>query len=266
MLLPMPLQARQRKALRRAPVAIFSPARDSHHELRTTWVRIEVRLDSVSRNGGIERRRAVLDLERNWLVGAIQHDDHRKPIRTQEGSGFEAIVRGASPIGPGLTLITPCVGDVRAEPPRSGQDVLREVAYGVILRVDVDLPRFHEHGCIADVVHMVGPAILVEKEIPIDPPCRTGVQVTDDVMRVTLTKGPISGDEGAAWFPSIPLEGSLRGKQHGLREVFADLRYAIKVIPCVPMEGNTGSILRSSGVRVEGLSPRVHIFLVVVEH
>mmetsp|Transcript_102891 Transcript_102891/g.276406 ORF Transcript_102891/g.276406 Transcript_102891/m.276406 type:complete len:430 (+) Transcript_102891:211-1500(+) len=221
----------------------------------------------MSRDRCMKGSRSSLELEGDVAVGAVQDHDRDLAIGAEEGGGLQAVIGGACAVGPHRPGIGRCVGSggLQALGPR--HEVLREVAHGVVLRMNEDLAAggVGQDGCIADVVHVVRATILVQEQVPIDPARGTSIEVANDVVGIALAERPVAGHQSGAGPPAVTLERRLRGQELGLGEVRVHASDMIEGVSRVPMEGDAGGVLLGPGVGVQGLGPIVDMILVVVE-
>merc|ERR1719362_191587 len=101
-------------------------------------------------------------------------------------------------------------------------------------RVDVG------HHCrVTSVESVVGPSTLVKKQIPIDPTDAARIQVTNDIMSIALTKGPITVLKTCPQLEPVLLICSFRGQQQGVRVQLVQLPDVVEAVTRIPVEGHT---------------------------
>mmetsp|Transcript_25227 Transcript_25227/g.75794 ORF Transcript_25227/g.75794 Transcript_25227/m.75794 type:complete len:450 (+) Transcript_25227:1-1350(+) len=201
----------------------------------------------------LERVLTQTELELDILVGAIQ-DHHRDlAVRAERGRGLQAAGAGANAVGarlgPGLVAVLAAL-DCRREVPGTRNEVLREVADIVVLRVQVNLLLFRigDDGSVAHVAHVIWPASLVQQQVPIDPTDGTSIQIANDVVGVALSKPPIRVRLHVALLPHAPLVRGLAGQQQQMRVFPVRRGDPVEEVATVPMEGGAIDVLGDVGV------------------
>mmetsp|Transcript_56862 Transcript_56862/g.176375 ORF Transcript_56862/g.176375 Transcript_56862/m.176375 type:complete len:433 (+) Transcript_56862:667-1965(+) len=138
--------------------------------------------DGAERGADLGRpRTGHLKPEAEVLVALVQ-DDHHQGVRAGaavgEGGHLERVPAGAAD-----------------DPPRARADEPRKVGQVPESRL-VEHPArgaVQDDGGNAEIPHVVGPALLVQAEVPVDPALAPGVDIRDDVHGVALPELPVSG-------------------------------------------------------------------------
>mmetsp|Transcript_33308 Transcript_33308/g.75483 ORF Transcript_33308/g.75483 Transcript_33308/m.75483 type:complete len:298 (-) Transcript_33308:174-1067(-) len=221
---------------------------------------------------------AVPQLELEWPVRAVEGDHCNLAVGPKEGCSLEAVDRGAHAVATAgrsgirvagvlrLALEPRCADHRRAEELRVRKDVLGEVTDEVVLGMVEQLPsgEVGHHRRVADVVDVVGPSMLVQEEVPVEPANAPSIEVADDVVGVALAEGPITSLQRGALVPPPTLVRRLTGKENRLWELALEVLELVEAVPAVPVERHAVHVLRRDWVRVRGVRPLVHVVLVVV--
>mmetsp|Transcript_21233 Transcript_21233/g.49826 ORF Transcript_21233/g.49826 Transcript_21233/m.49826 type:complete len:429 (-) Transcript_21233:185-1471(-) len=150
---------------------------------------------------------------------------------------------------------------------RPRRQELGEVTYVVELRVMVDLSsgEVDLHGCVANVVDVVGPTSLVQNEVPVHPRDCTRVEVANDVVRIAFTEVPVALRKLRSWCPAIRLPGSLGGEHLGLRKLGLELLQLVEAIASIPMVCDAREVFGGSLVLKQRATVDENVVFVVIE-
>ena len=178
------------------------------------------------------------------MLAAVQHHDGHAAVGVGEGGAFQRLARGR-----------------RQHPLRTRLREAREVPDGGkrTLRVQAVLGRHGQEGRAAEVAHVVGAALLVEQQVPVDPAHRPAVQVVDHRARVALGQFP-AAPVRAAFLAALGEQQLLVGPRvvHQL--------HVVEVVFHVPVEARAPHVLRSLGIAVDDAGALDHGVAVVVPH
>eukprot|EP00421_Protoceratium_reticulatum_P018500 CAMPEP_0168394316 /NCGR_PEP_ID=MMETSP0228-20121227/19469_1 /TAXON_ID=133427 /ORGANISM="Protoceratium reticulatum, Strain CCCM 535 (=CCMP 1889)" /LENGTH=368 /DNA_ID=CAMNT_0008407721 /DNA_START=326 /DNA_END=1429 /DNA_ORIENTATION=+ len=140
------------------------------------------------------------------------------------------------------------------------------MAHIVVLRVEEE-PAAREvgHHCgVAGVVRVVGPAVLVQQQVPVEPADGASVEVADDVVRVALAEAPLATLQRRPFAPAVPLVGGLAGQQQGRWVVPVHALQGLEAVARVPVEGHSAGPAERPRVPEERVGPEADVVLVVV--
>mmetsp|Transcript_120997 Transcript_120997/g.287431 ORF Transcript_120997/g.287431 Transcript_120997/m.287431 type:complete len:374 (+) Transcript_120997:550-1671(+) len=131
--------------------------------------------------------------------------------------------------------------------------------------VDFSSGKVDLHGCVTNVVDVVGPTSLVQNEVPVHPGDGTRVEVANDVVRIAFTEVPVALRKLRSWCPAIRLPGSFGGEHLGLRKLGLELLQLVEAIASIPMVRDARKVFGRSLVLKQRATINENVVFVVIE-
>src|SRR5258706_2334144 len=179
------------------------------------------------------------------LSRSVKHDGGRSAVLRPEGTGLDKV----------LSYSIRSRGDhasdeLEPDPDGTWPDVAAEVSQVVIGALVGKGSRFgiDQDWGVAVILRVVGAALLVKSQVPVDPALAALIEVVDDIVGVALSREP------RAW--TLPSFDASLGQEKVLVWIgLADLAHVFVVCARIPVVGDAVDVLRSSGDLERVLGP-----------
>mmetsp|Transcript_39272 Transcript_39272/g.97041 ORF Transcript_39272/g.97041 Transcript_39272/m.97041 type:complete len:206 (+) Transcript_39272:490-1107(+) len=180
------------------------------------------------------------------LVAAVQNHSGHLPIGAEEGGALQTVQTAACAVGAATDARGGALEeDGGVEQARTGGDVLGKVAHVVVLWVDVQLARSYvcHDRSVAVITQVVGSALLVEQEVPVQPTHRARLEVAEHVVCVPLSVAPRAVLQLRPLRPAVLLVRCLGGEEHLVGPPLSDGAQLLEGVARVPVECDAVEVL-----------------------